>query len=339
MVGRFLCFRVGLAIAASALTLSGAPFSLPTANQALFEPGGEERYFVGTPGKPWITGAFGCVRSDGWQMHEGLDIRCLDRDKRGEPTDAILATAEGRVAYINRKASLSNYGIYIILRHEVQGLEIYSLYSHLSRVTDGLSDGQPVQAGQVIGIMGRTANTATRISKERAHLHFELNLLVNERFAAWHQKRLPGERNDHGLWNGRNLLGLDPRQILLTQRLHGERFDLVHVIRSQPELMRVMVRETDFPWLRRYPELVRPNPVAQQQGVAGYEIVFNFNGVPFELIPRAESEMPSKARVKLLSVNAAEYELRPGRRLVSGSAGSWRLGRAGEDLIDLLLFR
>ena len=332
-------FCVAVAAAAGTLAVQAAPFSLPTANQALFEPGGEERFFVGTPGKPWISGAFGCVRSDGWQIHEGLDIRCLERDKRGEPTDRILATAEGRVVYVNKKASLSNYGIYLILQHRIQGVEIYSLYAHLSRVADSLSVGQSVQAGEVIGYMGRTANTATRISKERAHLHFELNLLVNERFAAWHKKRLPGERNDHGFWNGRNLLGLDPRQILLTQQLHGERFDLAHVLRSQPELMRVMVRETDFPWLHRYPQLIRPNPVAQQQGLAGYEIVFNFNGVPFELIPRAASEMPSKARVKLLSVNEQEYQRRPGRRLVSGSDGTWRLARAGEELIDLLLYR
>ena len=35
------------------------------------------------------------VRSDGWQIHEGLDIRCLQRDKHGEPTDPVMATADG----------------------------------------------------------------------------------------------------------------------------------------------------------------------------------------------------------------------------------------------------
>src|SRR4249920_2888795 len=86
------------------------PFHLPTANRALFEPGGEERFFVGTVGKPWMSGTFGCVRSEGWQIHEGLDIRCLQRDKHGEPTDPVMATADGEVAYMNRKPSLSNYG-------------------------------------------------------------------------------------------------------------------------------------------------------------------------------------------------------------------------------------
>src|SRR3982750_3894665 len=70
-----------LAILAFPGLLRSQPFQLPTANHALFEKGGEERFFVGTVGKPWTTGTFGCVRSDGHQLHEGLDIRSLQRDK------------------------------------------------------------------------------------------------------------------------------------------------------------------------------------------------------------------------------------------------------------------
>src|ERR1039458_1750332 len=92
------------------------PLQLPTANRALFEPGGEEKFFVGTVGKTWTSGCFGCVRSDGWQMHEGLDIRCLQRDKRGEPADPVMASADGTVVYISTKPSLSNYGNYVVMR-------------------------------------------------------------------------------------------------------------------------------------------------------------------------------------------------------------------------------
>src|SRR5258706_15693830 len=99
-----------------AFSLSAQPFHLPTANHALFEKGGEERFFVGTVGKPWTTGMFGCVRNEGWQMHERLDIRSLQRDKHGEPTDPVMATADGTRAYINTRPSLSNYGNYIVLR-------------------------------------------------------------------------------------------------------------------------------------------------------------------------------------------------------------------------------
>src|SRR3984957_17212568 len=282
------------------------PFQLPTANHAIFESGGQERYFVPTTGKTWVSGTFGCVRSDGWQIHEGLDIRCLQRDRHGEPTDPVMATADGTVAYINTRPSLSNYGNYIVLRHLIEGLEIYSLYAHLHSIREGLRVGQTVKAGDVIAIMGRTANTRETITKDRAHVHFELNLLVNDRFAQWYRQNSPGQRNDHREWNGQNLNGIDPRLILLEQQRLGSNFSLVKYISSEPELCRVMVRSTSFPWLKRYAPLVKRNPVAEKQGVAGYEIALDFNGVAIELIPRAASEIKSKSRFRLLSVNEPE---------------------------------
>ena len=143
-------------------------FQLPTANRAIYEPGAEEKYFVGTVGKPWTSGTFGCVRSGGGQMHEGLDIKCVQRDQQGEPTDAVFATADGTVAYLNKRPSLSNYGNYLILRHRIDGLEVYSLYAHLREIRAGLKTGDSVKAGETIGFMGRTSNTGQGISKERA---------------------------------------------------------------------------------------------------------------------------------------------------------------------------
>ena len=75
--------------------LGAQAFLLPTANRSLLEPdGGDEKFFVGTAGKPWTSGQFGCVRTEGRQLHEGLDIRCLQRDRRGEPTDAVQVVAD-----------------------------------------------------------------------------------------------------------------------------------------------------------------------------------------------------------------------------------------------------
>ena len=325
-------------IALVALAAEAQPFQLPTANHALLEKGGEERFFVGTVGKPWTTGTFGCVRTGGWQMHEGIDIRCLQRDRRGEPTDPVLATADGTVAYISTRPSLSNYGNYLILRHQVEGLEIYSLYAHLREVRQDLKAGQPVKAGEQVGIMGRTTNTREAISKDRAHLHFELNLLVNDQFAAWHKKTFPPQRNDHGDWNGQNLLAIDAKAILLAQREQAARFNLVGFLQGQTELCRVLVYKKYFPWLRRYAPLVRPSPRAEQEGVAGYEIALNYNGVPFELIPRAASEIKRKARFQLLSVNEPEYHKNPARRLVGKRGPRWELTSHGLNLLELLTY-
>ncbi|MCX6895113.1 MAG: M23 family metallopeptidase [Verrucomicrobia bacterium] len=322
----------------SAATAGAQPFHLPTANRALFEKGGEEKYFAATPGKTWVSGTFGCVRTDGWQMHEGLDIRCLQHDKHGEPVDPVAATADGEVAYLNAKPSLSNYGNYLILRHRIEGMEIFSLYAHLSRIEPGLRPGTAVRAGQVVGTMGRTSNTGERIGKDRAHVHFELNLLVNDRFPDWFKRNAPGERNDHGVWNGQNLVGIDPRLVFLEQQRLGAKFSLVQFLRSQTELCRVFVRAPEFSWLKRYPQLIRRNPRAEKEGVAGYEIALNFNALPYELTPRAAAEIKGAAKFQLLSVNAAEQQKNPARRLVTQRGSRWELADRGLKALGLLTY-
>lgn len=313
-------------------------FLFPTANRALLELDGQEKFFVGTPGRDWTSGDFGCVRSDGFQMHEGIDIRCLERDRDNEPLDSIVATADGFVAYSNDQAGLSNYGKYVVLRHNVEGIEIYSLYAHLRSIAEELVTGRRVKQGEKLGVMGRTANTRSGISKDRAHLHFELNLFVNERFPQWYAEAFPGQRNDHGQWNGQNLLGLDPSGLLLAQHREGEPFHLLSYLRNQPELCRVFVPATAFPWLKRYTPLIRRNPTAEKEGVAGYEIALNFNGVPFQLIPRASSEIMGSDQIQLLSVNEGEAQRHPCRSLVVQNGKEWKLGRSAIRLLELLTY-
>jgi len=232
---------------------------------------------------------------------------------------------------------LSNYGNYVVIRHVIEGLEIYSLYAHLSAVEPTLAIGEQVRAGQQIGIMGRTS-TAEVITKDRAHVHFELNVFVNDNFAAWFKRADPGERNDHGAWNGQNLNGLDDRQILLEEQAQGPRFSLLTFLRSQNELCRVLVRATNFPYLRRYAALVLPNSRAEKEGVAGYEIALNYNGVAFALMPRAASEIKSPARFQLLDVNAAEARANSCRRLVIERGGRWTLGPRGIEELEKLVY-
>jgi murein DD-endopeptidase MepM/ murein hydrolase activator NlpD len=329
---------IGLWLCLSSTLIGADLFQLPTANRALYQVGAMERYFAPTAGRSWESGTFGCVRNEGWRFHEGMDVRCLERDKEGEPTDDILATADGVVAYVNERAPLSNYGKYLVLQHQVEGLEIFSLYAHLSQIQAKLAPGRKVKAGEVIGVMGRTANTREPISPERAHLHFELNLLLNDRFPAWFKLRSPGERNDHGAWNGQNLVGLDPRLVLLHQRRGNGKFSLLEFIQRQTGLCRVWVRKSDFPWVRRYPALIQRNPLAEKEGVAGYEITLNFNGLPFQLMPRSASEAKHYGKVVLLSVNTAEQRKNPCRRLVEQKNGHWVLDQNGAELIDLLTY-
>ena len=102
------------------------------------------------------------------------------------------------------------------------------------------------------------------------------------------------------------------------------------------ELCRVLVRKADLPWVKRYPMLVAPNPVAQKEGVAGYEISLDYNGLPFAWVPRAASEIKGPAKYRLLSVNEAEETQNPCRKLVRQVAGRWQLAPNGISLLDLL---
>jgi murein DD-endopeptidase MepM/ murein hydrolase activator NlpD len=314
------------------------PFQLPTANRSVLLASGGDAAFVATPGKTWESGTFGCVRSSGWKMHEGIDIHCLQRDRRGEPTDPVLASADGTVAYLSTKPALSNYGNYVVLRHYVEGLEVYTLYAHLASVRDGLRIGETVKSGDRIATMGRTTNTKEGITRDRAHLHFEVDLVLNDRYSRWHAKALPGTRNDHGNFNGHNLLGLDPWVIFLEQQRLGTNFSLVRFIKTQKELCHVAVRAKDFPWVRRYRQLVEPNPVATHEGIAGYELTLAFNGVPIRAVPRAESELRSKSRIQLLSVNDEVSSQCPCGRLVRRLGNGIQLQSHGEELLDLLTF-
>lgn len=313
------------------------PFHLPTANHALFEKNGGEKFFVGTTGKPWESGCFGCVRSDGWQMHEGLDIKCLQRDRHGEPTDPVMATADGTVAYFANNPALSNYGRYVVLKHVIDGIEVYSLYAHLSAIREGLKVGQQVKTGEQIATMGRTSNTRERITKERAHVHFELNLFYNDNYSGYHKKHLPGERNDHGEFNGMNLVGMDPKLILEAEHAQGAKFNLAQWIETRTEQFRVLVRKTDFPWVRRYPTLVVDRNI-DKKNIAGYEIAFDYNGLPFQLIPHTAGEIKSGSKYQLLSVNASEYAKNPCRKFVRERGSHWELTTKGTSLLDLLLF-
>lgn len=331
-----LCLPAALWLCGASLSAQ-TPFQFPTKNHALYAGGQELKFLAPTaPEKPWTSGSFGCVRSEGWQMHEGLDIRSLQADRHGEPTDPVMATADGTVAYVATKAALSNYGKYVVIRHLVEGVEIYSLYAHLSEIAPGLAAGRSVRAGEVIATMGRTSNTSEHIGKERAHCHFELNLFVNEHFSKWFNHNLPGERNDHGIWNGQNLNGLDPLAILLAER--DGKFNLLNFLRSQTELFRVQVRATEFPYLKRYSALVLANPRAQKEGVAGYEIALNYNGVAFALLPRAAGEMKGAGKYVLLNVNEAEYRSHPCRKLVRQSGSRWQLTERGLKELDLLTY-
>ncbi|MDB4718534.1 M23 family metallopeptidase [Verrucomicrobia bacterium] len=313
-------------------------FRIPTINEALWDDStqGYQTFFAPTNIGKWESGRFGCVRSEGWKFHEGIDILYTQQDQKGEPKDLIFAAAEGIVCYVNHKPGLSNYGKYIILGHKIEGLEIYTIYAHLSRIEDQVTPGRMVEAGARIATMGRTTNSGS-IARARAHLHFEITLVINENFDQWFQKRNPGNANDHGVWNGRNFLGLNPESIYKEQVRLQKNFSLRGFIRNQEALYTVFVNKADFPWLRRYVPLVKKDSGLSAEQITGYEITFNPFGVPYRLEPSKREPMKSNS-IELLHVEEMVYSKYRCRGLVRKQGKEFKLSKSGLDLINLLIF-
>src|SRR5436189_2338656 len=134
--------------------------ALPTDNDALFSGDGPEFYqyiernYKVLKSTPWEGGQYGFVRdpvetSAGTvytRFHEGIDIRALRRDARGEPLDEVRAIADGKVVHTNPVPGYSNYGKYIVIEHRWDDSNYYSLYGHLSSIA--VQPGNGVKRGQ-----------------------------------------------------------------------------------------------------------------------------------------------------------------------------------------------
>jgi murein DD-endopeptidase MepM/ murein hydrolase activator NlpD len=99
-------------------------------------------------------------------FHAGVDFV-------GVPGDPVRAFRAGQVKYIARDferkmKGFDGYGNAVVLYHPQVGL--YSFHAHLSDV--GVTEGQIVRPGQVIGRIGNTTNGKFR--GMGAHLHFEI---------------------------------------------------------------------------------------------------------------------------------------------------------------------
>ena len=156
-----------------------------------------------TESKEIQSGNFGCVRTNGNQFHEGIDLRAFSRDARGEATDRVRAVLPGVVVYTNSERSKSSYGRYILIEHSDGEMYFLTLYAHLLSIEPSIGRGQTVQGGQRIATMGRSSSFT--IPKDRAHLHFEVCLRLTDQFQSWYNWKKYDDKNEHGIFNGMNL--------------------------------------------------------------------------------------------------------------------------------------
>lgn len=259
-------------------------------------------------------------------FHEGVDVACLRRDAAGRPLDVVRAVADGRVAHINRVAGNSNYGLYVVLFHDDPIGPVYTLYAHLSRVEPRLHVGQRVTAGAVIGALGHTSSSP--IPAARAHLHFEIGLVLNERFGQWFraQKLKP----DHGIGHGWNLVGVDPVAFARFVRDFPEK-GMREFLETVPVAFEVVLSATTVPdYFRRYPLLWEGS---WEPG--SFVVSCSENGLPLRARSLSSGAAISERDTVVVNEDALGAN---GARLVEKRNGAWRLAEAGERWRSILLY-
>ena len=293
-----------------------------------------ERDFEGEKTLPWQGGQFGFVRGPRRTaqgvvfatLHEGIDIQPLRRDPSGAPLDDVLASAAGQVVHVSKEPGASNYGRYIVIEHRLEGCPVYTLYAHLA--STAVVPGQAVRQGEVIGRMGFSG---AGIDRRRAHVHFEIGIMLSENFDAWFATRSSGDQNKHGLFNGMNLTGANPAGILLAASKDPGFQITRHFAELEPVFKLVLPNSPDLSILRKYPWLV---PTGEIANPPSWIISFTGTGFPVRAVAsRTAVTGPGVAWIK----DTEDTYAHATRGLVGGSAGSPRLTESGLRFVSLLL--
>jgi murein DD-endopeptidase MepM/ murein hydrolase activator NlpD len=103
-----------------------------------------------------VTSRFGALRAEGGggtRAHAGVDLAAPQGSR-------VTAAIDGKISFANWAGS---YGLLVVVDH-ADGMQ--TRYAHLSSI--GVSPGQTVRRGEVIGLVGSTGRSTG------PHLHYEL---------------------------------------------------------------------------------------------------------------------------------------------------------------------
>lgn len=307
----------------------------PTPNTAYLEGKGIESYIQPTVSGEATSGLFGSVRSNGTQFHEGIDLKPVSRDRQGEPKDDVFATMAGVVRHVNLRAGESSYGRYVVIEHPDLKPAVYTLYAHLSAVKPGLKPGDAVACGQVIATMGRSAG-GYAIPKDRAHLHYEIGLMMTRQFQSWYAWKEFGSPNEQGIYNGMNLMGINALDFL--DQFRARRVNnFTEYFARLPAVATVRIATRRVPdFVQRYPELVTGEiPLA---GVAGWEVKVAVTGLPFAWTPLSATDVVGfKAdEVRLSDIDVQALKAFRGKSIAVQRKGAYVPGKDLETMLQLV---
>ena len=148
------------AMAATSGAMAGAPaagvVAAPAATASAVAAAVAPRAVADNGGLQWSWPAPGTIiQGYNGSTSKGIDIA-------GKPGEAIFAAAKGKVVYAGNE--LRGFGNLVIIKHNA---DYISVYAHNEKLL--VKDGQDIQRGQPIALMGST-------DAPRVELHFEVRL-------------------------------------------------------------------------------------------------------------------------------------------------------------------
>ncbi len=337
-VSRSLLSAAALLLLGSAWYCVGARPRLvwPTPNRAYVEFGSRESFVQPAESGTVESGLFGCFRNSGTRFHEGIDLKPVSRDNSGEALDRIFAVMDGDIVYLNDVPGNSRYGRYVVVEHTNLNPAVYTLYAHLSEVSTSLRTGMAIEAGTLIGRMGRSSGGYV-IPRRRAHLHFEIGLMLSDRFQRWYDSKNYDEPNRHGPWNGLNMVGFDPLEFFQDFRKGAVHQPADHIGRL-PTAFTVRVNTSVIPdFIRRYPILAARPP--KDDKVSAWEIDFTGFGVPKRWRPISRSRQSTAGTEKsfeLVGVDGDALEKCGCREVIRHRSDHSAIGPEAMRIIEIL---
>lgn len=287
----------------------------PTPNRAFQEGESIEAFVQPTSSGRIESGLFGCVRNGGSKFHEGLDLFPVKRSPQREALDPVYAILPGRISHVSKRSGHSSYGRYLVVVHDGEAPAFHSLYAHMASIDPAIQVGSRVEAGTVLGIMGRSA-AGYSIPRSRSHVHLELGLKLTDDFQSWFDRQSFGSKNRHGNWNGMNLVSVDPLDYYRAVR-KGEVTRFHEYLKRLPVAARIRVHSAKVPdFVQDYPALVTRSYANRQ--VVAWDIALTQFGLPKEWTPRfSEERLEGRAgEVRVLTYDPRLLEDQSCRRVI-----------------------
>ena len=175
-------------------------------------------------------------------------------------------------------------------------------------------------------------HTGEGLDRERAHVHVELNLLLNDHFEQWHDTFFKNEQNHHGIYNGINLAGLDLPRLFIALRTNPSLTIPAFFAREEAFYKVVVPNTPNLQLATRYPWMIANAP---NEKPVSWEISFARSGLPLRMVANAKSV--DEAALSYLKPSLLDSRLLT-RGNVAGRGENAHLTDSGKAYMRLLTF-